>query len=51
MRILRYAQDDDVKQATATATAGPCGMTNKRTNNGKSNDEIQGSFAMLRMTT
>jgi hypothetical protein len=33
------------------AEADPCGMSNKETTNGKSKDEIQGSFAALRMTT
>jgi len=28
--ILRFAQDDDIKQATASAEADPYGMTNKR---------------------
>jgi hypothetical protein len=37
-----YAQDDGIlrwggrEQATTTATADPCGMTNKRTSNGNS---------------
>jgi hypothetical protein len=33
------------------AEADSCGMANKETSNGKSKDEIQGSFAALRMTT
>jgi hypothetical protein len=35
----------------ARTEAGLYEKTNKRTNNGKSKDEIQGSFASLRMTT
>jgi hypothetical protein len=35
--ILRFAQNDDVKQTTAGARteAGPCGMTNKKGNGNK----------------
>jgi predicted transglutaminase-like cysteine proteinase len=34
--MLRFAQNDDIKQATASAEADPYGMTNKRGNsNGK----------------
>jgi hypothetical protein len=33
--ILRFAQNDDVKLATATVEADLYGMTNKRTNNHK----------------
>jgi hypothetical protein len=59
--VLRFAQDDDVKRATATAD--PYGMTNKRTGNDndtdkdkdkdKDNDngEMRGSFTAFRMTT
>jgi len=41
---LATLKDDDVKQATASATAEPCGMTNKGTGNGKGNGKCKGEM-------